>query len=478
MDKIKTFGLNFVSFLKDKTLKVKLIKLSVVLLGCFLTFLNRDFGYLTAGVIAIYVAFEFSADSLSWLIIVGIMVPYIKVVCLYILMCELIVILMIYLVQDIRSKAINCKNWRFITLVSLLFVIALLLLLPLAKSYRFASQVKRLSLFTVLLLGVFYVRQINIKNLLIMFSIAVASLCGLFMLAKLCGGGNDTIIKEAYSKGLVERFSALNMDPNFTGAILICAITSWFILYRKNWINKCLYFGGLFILGIFAIMTVSKATYIIIGLLGMFAIVENIVITIKTKNYKHLIELLWYLIVIVLAGVICWKYVDCMYNRLFNPERGWWSNENNDGVMANLTTGRTDLWIGYLKVIFSSWQIALFGAGVNADYAVPGCSAHSMPITYMYKYGLLIVIALLAIFFISALPYIKKSKPYNFVPVILITAIFCSLGEINVKYIYIFVITFLTLCCNGIEYEKSNDLNITREPDIKAKEENFSTKQL
>ena len=129
-------------------------------------------------------------------------------------------------------------------------------------------------------------------------------------------------------------------------------------------------------------------------------VVENIIVTIKTKNAKHLMELVYYLVTLLIACAICWKYVDAMYQRIFNPRAGWWNDEDSN-TMSNLTTGRSELWMGYLKAIFSDWRIFLFGSGVKSWFGYIGTSAHSMPIEYLYKYGIIVVMILLAIFVIG-----------------------------------------------------------------------------
>ena len=443
-------------FLRGRSLKTKFIKMSIILGVLFLTFLSPSFGYLAVALCAMYMALEFSADSIVWILLIGLNVPYISMFGMHMLMWEYIVILLIQMAMGIVNKKINCKDWRFITLVSLFIVLCLLLVLPLAESYKFSSQVMRLGMFATLLLAVWYIKQIKIKDILILFATSVAVVCVLFLIAKALGGGNDVLITNDYSKGTVERFSLFNLDPNFTGLALICAIVSMFILYKKNLINKYIYFGGLSVFMIFSLMTISKATCMIIGLFGLYVAIENIVISIKTKNYKHLLELVYYLGAVLVACIVCWKYVDAMFYR-FSSAFDSGSTTTSSETMSNLTTGRSELWIAYVDKIFSSWQIALFGVGVTGDYAVTGTAAHCMPIEYVYRYGILSVLIMLAILVVAVMPFIKKAKVYNFMPLVIIAGMLCSLGGISARYIYVFAIQCFTLCYNGVEDENLNN---------------------
>lgn len=449
-------------WLNSKDPKIRYIKLAVLLSLMFLTYIWNVVGWIALGVCAIFMLCEFSADSIIWIILMSIFVPHVSVLIVHILMCEFIAILLTQLVFDILKNKINYKNWRFITLASLYFILCLLLLLPLSQTYNFAEQAKRLLLFTTVVLGVFYIKQINIKQLLIMFSISVATLSVLFLVVIAIEGNAYISYNANYSNGIVRRFSSFCNDPNFTGAILICAISSWFVAYRKKSINKYIYFIGLGVLGYFSLATISKATYLTIAIFAIYVVVENIVISIKTKQPKQLLELLWYVGILAIVCAIGWKYLDAMYQRIFNPGSGWWSEGKADTSISNLTTGRTDLWIDYIKHIFGSWQILLFGAGAGSNYISMG-AAHSMPLDYLYRYGALICLVLVAIFIISALPYLKKVKPFNFVPLVMITMIFCSIGSISAKYIYMFSIMFLALTYNGVEYQQLTDLNIDKQ---------------
>lgn len=446
-----------IKFLTGTSIKTKTVKLAIIFLVTFLMFLDSSFAYIIFTLACIYIAFEFSYDSVFWLILIASLVPWIEVFYLYILMWEMIAILLIKIIRDIVKKKIDYKNWKFITPISLLIVLSLLMVLPLSKAYSFTAQINRVAMFAVLVLGAFYVKEINIKDLLMLFTISIISICVLYSLAQICGHQNDVIYLTRYSKGNVERFSAFNMDPNFTGSMLICAIATWFFMYKKDYIKPLPYYCGLGVIGYFALITISKATWIIIGLFAIYVVMDNIAVTFKTNNAKNLTHLLLYITVFVVVCAIGWKYVNAMFYRL-RHDVGWWAGSGNFGEISNITTGRIDLWADYLKAIFSSAQILLFGAGAASNYVGAG-GEHCIPLAYLYRYGLISTLIMVIIFVVAIIPHIKKTKVYNWVPIILITGIYCSVGSISAKYIYIFALSYLTLCYNSLANNQELDIN-------------------
>ena len=195
-------------------------------------------------------------------------------------------ILILKLILDIKSKRFNYKNWRFITLLTLFAVLTVWLLLPLSVTYVFVAQFNKIVLFLTILLAVLYIKEIKIKDFLILFTLAVVLLCSIFYIINLFTS-IGVVITQPYSKGVINRFSAFYNDPNFTGGIILCAIMTWFIAYKKKFINKYLYFAGLITLGVFLLMTISKSCCLVLVLFATYIIVENIVITIKSKNAKN-----------------------------------------------------------------------------------------------------------------------------------------------------------------------------------------------
>lgn len=447
-----------IKFLSSCDFKSKCIKLAILICLMSLGFVSPLFACISTVFCIIYTMFEFSADSILWSVLTTIYASYTLTSLITILMWVYVGVLIVKLILDIVHKKLKLKNWRIITLFSILTVLIILLLLPLCATYKFYSQFNKIVLFFTIILSILYIKDIKIKNFLILFTISVLTLCGVFYILNIF---IDDLVKvvifQAYSKGSLNRFTVFYDDPNFTGSIIICAILAWFIAYKKELINKYLYFAVLCVLGIFEIMTISKACFLVLLLLGSYIVIENVIITIKTKNAKHLLELLFYIGVLLIVCSICWKYMDATYQRFFNPGGGWWTEGEKNTAMSNLTTGRSVLWKDYLLAIFSSWRLFFFGAGAAANLISRG-SVHSMPISYLYFYGILNTLLIVAMLIVLVIPHLKHAKPFNFVPLIVLSALFCSIGGISIKYLFVFMIILIPLCCNCEQQKHSSNI--------------------
>lgn len=449
-EKTKEYFFKVFDFLHNKDLKNRLIKLCIVLGLTFLAELNSNIEIVAKCTMLAFVIFEWSPSSIVWVCVAGFYSGTIggTVNWLIYAMC---IILAIRFILECMAKKVNFKDWKLITISILYVLIVLLMLLPLSTEYKFSSQFSRIPLFTLIVFMVYYVKEINIRDLLFISAISVVAGCFALSLAGTCKP-YEAGFKIQYSKGWVNRYAVFMEDPNFTGSILLGGIASAYILHRREKINCMLYYILVAMLGFFTLRTLSKATMLMLGVLALYILIENIVRFIKTKNKQYLIELGVYLGLALIVCAIEWKYVDAFVGRFFRNTTGWWSDSGN-GAIDEITTGRFSLWKMYLEEIFGSARIFLFGAGIDSAL-LEGCSAHSMPITYVWKCGALVCLMLLAITVIGCIPYLKKCKPYNFIPMIIIFGIMCSLGSTLNRYFYVFAIPFLTIVWDGVEQDE------------------------
>ena len=361
------------------------------------------------------------------------------------------------------AKKVEWRNWRFLTIFSLYVLIVLILLLPLSVDYKFTTQFNKVPFFTLLVLIIYFIKEVNITDCLYLFAVSVVAGGLVVCLADYCGGCKYVIdFPTYYSKGTVNRLTLFFRDPNFTGSVLICGLACAYILHRREKINKVLYFVFVAILGFFAIRTISKACLIIITLLGLFILIENLVKFIKTKNKKYLIELGIYLFVVGLVCAVNWKYVNALFYRFFKNTEGWWSEGEQHFAMDEITTGRFSLWMDYLKEIFGNPRILFFGVGLNAEYFMI-YGPHNIIIEYLYRYGILIWMSIVFIIVIGCIPYFKKCKFYNFVPTIIIWGIMCSICSELSRYFYIFALTYMTIVWNGVQKDEDYQISIDDE---------------
>lgn len=441
------------NILKSTNLKAMLLKLGIALCLLFITYFVPAFKWVLLVYFMVCVALEYSASSLIWVVFGAVTLPYSnlvgKVAIYLILMGEMLAVYAVKLAIMLLKKQVNIKNWRTITLLSLYCIFSLLMLLPVSQVYKIGSQLSFWYFVTFLLSTLCLIKEINIKNFLKCFVIMVLGICVSFLFVTIVNSNYGVQILASYSKGVVNRFSPVLGDPNLACGVIIIALFSLFALYKQKEINKLVYFSLLTMLGIFVLRTLSKSALIVVAVFAVYLVLDIVITSIITKNKKHLLELVWYLIAFAIVGLIEWQYIDALFYRVTGEYKGWWNQEQTAKPLDNLTTGRMTLWIEYLKAIFGNAQILLFGSGINSGFVFRG-AAHNAIIEYLYKLGLVQTLILFAIFVISAIPYLKKLKVHNFVPIALITLFYCSVGSTSAKHMSIFIVSFITLCYSGL----------------------------
>ncbi len=456
MNKLKKACKGTFNILKSSELKARLTKLSLVLCLLFITYFVPAFRWVMLAVLSVYIACEYSASSLIWVALGAVTIPYTNLVgdvgLYFILMGEILAVYAVKIIVKLIKKEYKFSGWQFITLSCLYFAFSLILLLPLAETYSFGSQLSLWYFVTFLMGTLLFIKEIDVKNFLFSLVVTLIGICLSFLIAGMFKVGLGTTFGAHYSKGMVYRFMPFQADPNFSCGILLIGIMALFILYKQKRVNRPVYFSLLTILGLFYLRTLSKAGILVLSVFALYVIIDIIVASIKAKNSKLMLELVWYVLALGLVCLIEWQFVDALFNRLTGTQEGWWNQDAGSNAVDNLTTGRATLWIGYLKAIFTTPRILLFGAGMKAPYISQG-AAHSTPIAYLYRIGLIEVLILVAIFIVNAIPYIKKAKLFNFVPLVLITMFYCSVGSPSSKHMLIYIVSFMTLCYTGLQYQ-------------------------
>lgn len=465
MNTLKKACKGIFNILKSTDLKVRLIKLSFALCLLFITYFVPAFRWVILVTFSIYIACEYSANSIIWVAFSAVTIPYTNLIgdigLYHILMGEMLAVYVVKLLLLLTKKQFNIKNWRTITLLILFGVFTLFLLLPFAVTYKFGSQLSLWFLVTFLIATLIFVKEIDVKNFLFSLVVMLIGICLIFLISGIFISNLGTVFPTSYSKGKVYRFMPMQADPNFSCGILLIGIMSLFILYKQKHINGLVYFSLLTILGLFSLRTLSKAGILVLSVFACYIIIDVIVASVKTKNSKLLIELAWYGLALGLVCLLEWQFVDALFNRLMGDKITLWNQSEDPLSLDNLTTGRAALWIGYLKTIFTNPRILFFGAGMNAPY-IYGGAAHSTPIEYIYRIGVVEVLILVVMFVVSILPYIKNTKIFNYIPLVLITMFYCSIGSTSSKHMLIYIVTFVTFCYSGLHYEnlKNKMVNI------------------
>lgn len=351
-------------------------------------------------------------------------------------------VLLIELIIDIvkNKKKINIKLFLVCCLI------AIYLFLPLGdyliyRSFRLSAAI-----------GVLYIvweyrKDLGFKELALALSYGVLISCSIAPILYCVPRSNDLIGKFYVFKDFF-RFTGLNDDPNFLGVKLILTISLLNVLYRNKEI-KYFYWCMLFIVSCLGLLTLSKAFFIVFICYLILAMIESIF----KKDWKYTLKYCLLTILIVSISWLCLNvFIRFMFDRFSST-----GYMGSDDVMTNLTTGRNDLWMAYLKAWVSSPKKFLFGFGLGALSLKDTnfTAVHNLYIDMFYLIGL---VGVLLIFIPLLLMFIKTTKKenrkfVNFIPAISVAIILFSLNSFISYRAYILVI-LLSFAMNYVKLQK------------------------
>ncbi len=242
---------------------------------------------------------------------------------------------------------------------------------------------------------------------------------------------------------LVNRYAGFWTDPNFFTVLLITSVWLVYLEYNKKKINFTEFTIRCLLISFIGTMTMSKSCLLLFVVFWLYVvIVKN---DIRTVSKVSLVFLMIFAIIIFL-----WKNPYWLSDIFYR-----FGSSKEQTTMSTITTGRTDIWIEYLKIMLDdfSW---LFGHGVNPElYLVNGIGkgSHNTYIQSIFSFGLLGTILYISVFnsiytnakakVISGIRTNKGPERFALIS-ILITMFF--LDGINIEmYYYMIPLTFVYL---------------------------------
>lgn len=169
------------------------------------------------------------------------------------------------------------------------------------------------------------------------------------------------------------RFSGISFDPNFY--TIISVIVLFIIVFKLK--EKLKFILWIILIGIdiaFGLMTYSKSFYFCTACILICAILS----TEKTMKIK----LFQSLPVIIIAIFLMSNQIDNIFN-------GFMSRFIGVTSVNSLTTGRENLWIMYIKLIFKDISSVIVGNGILNNGLK---AAHNTYLEMLYKFGIIGVV--------------------------------------------------------------------------------------
>lgn len=215
----------------------------------------------------------------------------------------------------------------------------------------------------------------------------------------------------------IERFTGLYSDPNYYSVNLIICLCLIVILHHKKQLSALPSLILAAAMVAFAIMTFSKSAFLML-FLPLFMLFYS-----KFKSRKYLIFAVVFTVGIILVLAIFAGKIEA-----FNTVISRFTASDD---ISSLTTGRTDIWLNYLKYLANNLLNLAFGVGFGGSL-VGALGAHNTYIDLIYYLGITGSIILVALF-VSVLRINKpknKRNLLNFSAVITIAIMYFFISEL------------------------------------------------
>ncbi len=231
------------------------------------------------------------------------------------------------------------------------------------------------------------------------------------------------MLSKAYSDGEeLVRFAGLYLDSNYYSVGMIISLCLLVILFHKKDVNMLTVALGFGTAIYFLVLTYSKSAIIM-----LFVPLAYLLFSLITNKKYVAVVIIVILSVSVVVLAISGK-VPALEIVLSRMEAG--ETDSGEIDINELTTGRFDIWMDYIKCLANDMKILLFGAGITAEL-LSGRAAHNTYLEMLYHIGL-IGTFMLFILLKAILPHhvqirTKRSvMNYSIVICILVTYFFLS----------------------------------------------------
>ncbi len=209
----------------------------------------------------------------------------------------------------------------------------------------------------------------------------------------------NSFIREATQKvgdkEYVERFVGLNTNPNYYTMDISVALSCLTVVMSTSKPRK-LHIVLFATLSVFGLMSVSKSFLVVWAVLLMMLLLYGI----RNGGTSFIKLILIFGVTAVLIYCFAQESIDTYIYRL---------TEDSGNDISGLTTGRTDIWVIYLKTIIKNERILLFGAGLGE---ILHKATHNTYLEAFYNVG---IVGIVFWFFVFKMSIAIKSFPRKFI---------------------------------------------------------------
>lgn len=246
----------------------------------------------------------------------------------------------------------------------------------------------------------------------------------------------------AYWGSTAMRFQGLFQDPNYYMALLVVAIVLMIKLRGNGNLGKGFFFIGTGCLFFLGILTYSKTFLVVFS--AVFVI--YVFMQVRKGNYFGGVCLM------ALAGI-------CILMSVFvesSPFAIILHRLTSNSGISDLTTGRSEIYVRYLKVITENIVSLLAGGGLGAE--VLGMNTHNLFLEITYYTGLIGLVLFLLYMF--SLVYLMKERAtdetkggflFRYIVLLAVAALFFTLHGMFSANTYVMI--FLAVTSTVIPYK-------------------------
>lgn len=205
-------------------------------------------------------------------------------------------------------------------------------------------------------LFVYYLRgsQIHIRTCALVFAAGICFASGLAMLRDSLPIINSFIQDATLKMGEgehVKRFAGLSGNPNYYTMDIIMVQAALIVLMHREQ-KQTLYLICFGVLSLFGFMSISQS-YLVTWILLIFC---WFLLSLQ-KGIGGVLKFAFIgILMLAVVAVFAFDYLEAFAFRLI---------QGSQGDISSVTTGRTDIWMDYLKAIFNDMKILFFGNGIE-----------------------------------------------------------------------------------------------------------------
>lgn len=288
-----------------------------------------------------------------------------------------IIYILISFLNNKKIKALKGFLFSFIILSVYITLVTMV-----SVNFRILSVFNYICNYGVIFIFILFFKNSSCKNIknyfaFYVFGILSSGILGFF--GQHISNINEYLIKIQskttiiLDSSLIHRFSGLDLDPNYFSVQLLMAISVMFILMyfnKKNIINLLL----LITLIIMGFISLSKMFLLVLAFIIVYVLMAY-----YRKNFAKASKLLFSITILpIILFFSSFNYLYDAYLQRFFAE---------GNALADITTGRSSIWILYINNIFGNTKTFIFGNGISN--LLNDIGAHNIYLCAWYKMGII-----------------------------------------------------------------------------------------